>query len=346
LVSVNLPTILEFLMKPPKKGFRSYSFKMVKRLKALTRTRFKKTNFNSFFFFLFFAVVIWIFVQFSKQYNEVVDIPVTYVNVPPDKLLEGDNPSVLKLRMEENGFKIAWFSIFPPTLYVDVSKAVQQEHQLVYFIDDNRNEILSQLNINFEDSRFVKDVLVVNFQQKKDKKLPVVSRIEVDFAAGYSATKPLLVQPDSVRVSGPDALLDTLNRLYTHKLSLRKIKESVSGMIRIDTTGLENLTVYKPELSYSMDVEKFTEGSVQVPIELINVSDNLNVVIFPKETLLFYQVALKDYNKIVPSDFRVVADFSKVQESQDFIIPEIVKRPGFTTNLRLNEKRIQFIIKK
>jgi hypothetical protein len=319
---------------------------MVKRLKTLTRTRFKRTNFNSFFFFLFFAVVIWIFVQFSKQYNEIIDIPVEYVNIPPDKLLDADNPTILKLRMEENGFKIAWFSLFPPTLYVDVSKAVEQEDQLLYFIDDNRNDILSQLNIDFEDSRFVKDLVAIDFQQKQEKKLPVVSRIEIEFAAGYSATDPLQLQPDSVKVSGPDALLDTLGSLYTQKLKLRKIKEDVSGKIRIDTTGLKNLTMYKPELTYSIDVEKFTEGSVQVPIQLINVPEELNVVIFPKETLLFYQVALKDYNEVVPSDFRVVADFSQVQESQDFIIPQIVKKPGFTTNLRLNEKRIQFIIRK
>lgn len=319
---------------------------MVKRLKTLTRTRFKKTNFNSFFFFLFFAVVIWIFVQFSKQYNEVIDIPVNYVNIPPDKLLEAGNPSVLKLRMEENGFKIAWFSLFPPTLNVDVSKAVQQEDQLLYFVDDNRNDILSQVNINFEDSRFVKDVLIIDFQQKKEKKLPVASRIEVEFAAGYSATGPVQLQPDSVKVSGPDALLDTLGRLYTEELNLKKVKEDISGKIKIDTTGFKHLTVYEPFLSYSLDVEKFTEGSVQVPIELINVPEELNVIIFPKETLLFYQVALKDYSQVVASDFRVVADFSQVQENQDFLIPQIVKQPGFTTNLRLNEKRIQFIIKK
>ncbi len=284
--------------------------------------------------------------QFSKQYNEVINIPVNYINIPPDKLLEADNPSVLKLRMEENGFKIAWFSLFPPTLDVDVSKAIQQEGQLLYFIDDNRNDILSQLNINFEDSRFVKDVLVINFQQKKEKKLPVVSRIEVEFAAGYSATSPIQLQPDSVKVSGPDALLDTLDRLHTAELNLKRVKEDVSGKIKIDTAGFKHLTVYEPFLSYSLDVEKFTEGSVQVPIELINVPEELNVIIFPKETLLFYQVALKDYSQVVASDFRVVADFSQVQESQDFLIPQIVKQPGFTTNLRLNEKRIQFIIKK
>lgn len=319
---------------------------MLKKLKALTKTRFKRTNFNSFFFFLFFAVVIWIFVQFSKEYNEIIDIPVKYVNIPPDKLITPDNPASLKLRMEENGFKIAWFSLFPPTLYVDVSKAQQQNGNLIYIIDENRNDVLSQLDISFENSQFVKDVIAIKFQQKKEKKLPVISEIKVDFAAGYSRTDNLQIQPDSVMVSGPDDLLDTLTRLSTQKIHLKKVKEDLKGRVKIDTAGLRNITFYTDEVDYFLDVEKFTEGSVRIPIELINVPEELNVVIFPKETLLFFQVVLKDYNKVGASDFRVVADFSELQENQDFLIPKIAKKPVFTNNLRLNEKKIQFIIRK
>lgn len=319
---------------------------MLQKFHPKTATRLKRVHFNSFLFFLFFAVIIWFFVQFSKVYNEIVEIPVEYINVPPDKLLTSGNPPVLKLRMEENGFKIAWYSFFPPTLNIDLSRAVAEDGKLVYVMDEHRNDILSQLEIDFENSQFVKDVLRIGFQQKEKKTLPVVSRIEISFAAGYSAAEALELEPDSVQVTGPDKLLDTLTRLYTNKLSLTKVKEDLSGKISIDTTGLKNLNVYNPVLQYSVDVEKFTEGSVQIPIELINVPRDLNVVIFPKETLLFYQVTLKDYNRVTASDFRIVADFSQVKENQDFLIPQIVKRPAFTTNLRLNEKRIQFIIRK
>lgn len=319
---------------------------MLKRIKAITRTRFKRTNFNSFLFFLFFAVVIWIFVQFSKQYNEVIDIPVKYVNVPPDKLITEDNPRVVKLRMVDNGFKIGWISLLPPTLSIDVSRANQIGDQLVYIFDEHRDEIQTQLNIGFENTRFVNDVLTIDFQQKKEKKVPVFSNISVDFEAGYAATQPLVLSPDSVRVSGPDEVMDTLTRLYTRPLNLRKVKSDMSGKVAIDTSQLRNLTLYRSQISFSLEVERFTEGNVKVPVELKNVPDDLNVVIFPKEILLFYQVNLKEYNKVTASDFRVVADFSDVDESRDFLIPEIRQQPDFVTNLRLNEKRIQFIIKK
>lgn len=319
---------------------------MFRKFKSVTRTRFRKTDFNSFLFFLFFAVVIWIFVQFSKQYNEVLDIPVRYVNIPPDKLLLESSPTNIQLRMQENGFRIAWFSLFPPTLSIDLSKAYIENGSLIYVIDENRSAIESQLEIDFDDNQFVRDALVLNYEQKQEKKLPVKSEIEIDYAVGYSTVGALSIEPDSVRVSGPDNILDTLSELRTFPLKLSKVKTDQSGFVYLDTTFLPNLTFYRNKVKYSVDVEKFTEGKVQVPIELINVPQGLNVIIFPKETVLFFQVNLKDFSKVTASDFRVVANFANVRGEQDFLIPEVIKKPDFTSNIRLNEKKIQFIIKK
>lgn len=248
--------------------------------------------------------------------------------------------------MQDNGFNIAWYSLFPPTLTIDLSGTGEENGNLLYVIDENRNDIQNQLNIDFDESSFLKDVIVIKYEQKQEKKLPVIPRIEIGYAAGYSAVGELRISPDSVRVSGPDNILDTLSVLYTFPAKLTKVKEDLLGTVNLDTTSLPAVTFYQNRIKYSLDVEKVTEGNVQVPIELVNVPEGLNVVIFPKETVLFYQVNLKDFNKVTASDFRVVANFKGIKENQDFLIPEVVQKPDFTSNIRLNEKRIQFIIKK
>lgn len=319
---------------------------MLDNIKALTRTRFKRTNFNAFLFFLFFAVIVWIFVQFSKEYNQIIEIPVEYVNVPPDKVLTKDNPEELQLRMIENGFRIAWFSLFAPTLSIDVSQLSEEDERLIYVVDEHRDEIQQQLDIDFEDSRFLRDAISINYQQRKQKTIPVYSRIEVSFGAGYSATGDLQLEPDSVTVSGPDNILDTLNQLQTVRLTMNDVKNDLSGTVAIDTSRFEKVNFYRNRVNFSMDVERFTEGSVEVPVELINVPSDLNVVIFPKEILVFFQVSLKDFNQVQASDFSVVGDFDQISNNQDFLIPRIAKQPDFVNNLRMNEKKIQFIIKR
>lgn len=319
---------------------------MINKVRTLTTKRFKRKNLNAFLFFLLFAVVIWIFVQFSKEYTEVLRIPVKYINVPPDKFITEENPEFLDLRMHNTGFKIAYFSMFPPTMTVDISKTKLVEGNLVYLLAENLEDIRTQLEIDFEKSEFLKDKLTIHFQQRKEKTVPVFPNIKTEFAVGYAAVEDVLLEPDSITVSGPDNILDTLNQLATQQLTLKDVKSDLSGKIYIDTSKLQKITVYQNEVQYSLDVEKFTEGRVVIPVEITNVPQNLDVVIFPKDVILFYQVNLKDFNKINAADFRVVCDFMEVEKNQDFLIPKIVQQPPMVTNLRLNENKIQFIIKK
>ena len=319
---------------------------MIDKVRSLTRTRFRKTNFNAFLFFLLLAIVIWIFSQFSKVYNEVIEIPVKYVNAPPDKFITEENPKKLMLQMEATGFKISYFSLFPPTLRIDASKADLRGEEMVYVIDEHREEIQAQLGITFDQSRFVNPEVRIRYQQRKEKVIPVHSQVQVEYAVGYAAQEELKISPDSITVSGPDNILDTLNQLHTVVLNLKEVKQDLQGSVAIDTTNLSKVTLYQKEVNYSLGVEKFTEGSVEIPVDLINVPEGLNVVIFPKQILLFYQVNLENYSSILPADFRVVCDFKELEPDQDFLIPEIVKKPENVTNLRLNEKKIQFIIKK
>lgn len=333
-------------MRILKKYSRSYSLKMIDKLRSVTKTRFRKTNFNAFLFFLFLAVIIWFFSQFSKVYDEIVEIPVKYTNTPPDKFLQQNNPDHLKLRMQNTGFKISYLALFPPTLTIDLSKTTEQDGDLVYLIDEHRDDIQSQLGISFDNSNFLWDELRIHYQQQREKKLPVISEIDIDYAVGYAATNKIQLQPDSITVSGPNMMLDTLTELHTLGLQLSDVKEDLRGEVAIDTSDLPKITLYTQEVSYALDVEKFTEGRVKIPVQLTNVPPGLDVVIFPKEILVFYQVNLKDYNSIVSSDFRIVCDFGQIQGNQDFLIPKITKQPPNVANLRLNEKKIQFIIKK
>lgn len=318
---------------------------MIDKVRSLTKTRFRKTNFNAFLLFLLLAIVIWIFAQFSKQYNEVIEIPVEYINAPLNIYITEENPDKLKLQMLATGFKLSYFSMFPPTLQVDISKARQEDGEITYVFDENRDEIQTQLGITFDQSHFVSDQLRIQYQHRKEKRVPVYSQVSIEFAVGYAATEELKINPDSITVSGPDNILDTLNQLHTKKLNLKGINHDLNGSVAIDTANLSKVNLYKEQVNYTLDVEKFTEGRVEIPIDLINVPEGRNVVIFPKKILLFYQVNLKDYASIIPSDFRVVCDFSEHKGNQDFLIPKIVKNPENVTNLRLNEKKIQFIIK-
>lgn len=308
---------------------------------------FKKANVKTFGFFLVFSAVIWLMVQFSKEYTQVIRIPIKYVNVPLDKSISDERPEYLNLRLQEKGFVIIWnYRIFKPELTINLSTAKEENGQLVYVINDHRDTIAEQLGINFEKSHFLKDEIAIDFQLKKEKKIKVIPRFQLSYGVGYSAGEDISLKPDSIKVSGPEKIIDTLQSVNTKELKIEGIHSNISGEVELDTSNMGMLTFYQDKVNYSQKVEKFTEGKVKIDVEVLNVPENINLVIFPKEVMVYYQVNLKEYELVEPTDFRVVCDYNSLEPGDNFLIAEIVEKPEFVTNLRLNERKIEFVIKR
>jgi len=79
---------------------------------------------------------------------------------------------------------------------------------------------------------------------------------------------------------------------------------------------------------------------------MINVPEKMNAVIFPKEVIVYYQVSLNEFDKVKPSNFKVIVDFKNSVDSDGYLLAQIVEHPVIVNNLRLNENKILFVIKR
>lgn len=312
----------------------------------MKKRRFKKSSLKTFGFFLIFSAIVWVLVQFSKTYTQLIEIPLVYINAPLDKSISEERPEYVDLQLQDNGFSIYYYKFFNPQLNIDLSKAKETENELVYTLQNHLSEIEAQLKIDFENSRIIQEEIVVPFQFKKEKMLKIVPGIEVNYAIGYSADDPLQLTPDSVKVSGPEKIIDSMQSVPTQSIRLDKANKDLQGSVGIDTSGLGDLSFYNNSVEYFQKVEKFTEGSVEIPVEVENVPQNLNLAYFPKTVVIYYQVNLKNFENVSTADFRVVCDYNSIKEGDDYMIAQIVEKPGFIHNIRLNERRIQFVIKR
>lgn len=306
----------------------------------------KRGPFKTFLFFLGFSAVIWIFVQFSKVYTEAVVLPIEYVNVPKDKILSPENPKKLDLRVKENGLHIAFTKLFPKVLYIDVSDSKMEGGKLIYNLEEQKPALLSQLNLDYDEAEFIKESLNITYQQRAVKIIPIRSKLELEFAVGYSALEDVKFYPDSVKVSGPEKMLDTIMEINTSALKIKKISNDLKGTVNLDTANLDAITFYQTQIQYTLRTDKFTEGKVQVPIDLKNVPEGMNVVIFPKEVTVIYQVSLNEFSSVKKENFKVVVDFKQAVNSDGYLLAKITEQPLQVNNVRLNEKKIQFVIKR
>lgn len=311
-----------------------------------SRRRFKKSSIKTFGFFLIFSAIVWVLVQFSKTYTQVIEVPVNYLNIPLDKSISEERPDHVDLQLQDNGFSIYYYKIFNPKLDIDLSEATESDKNLIYSIENHIAEIEQQLKVTLEESRIIQDEIVIPFQFKKEKMLKINSNIEISYAVGYSADEDLVLVPDSVKVSGPEELISKLESVPTFRKKLEDVNKDLDGSVKLDTTGFGALSFYENSVRYRQKVEKFTEGKAEIPVEVINVPDNLNLAYFPKSVVVYYQVNLEEFDKVEAADFSVVCDYKSVKQGDDYMIAQIKSKPKLVNNLRLNERRIQFVIKR
>lgn len=317
---------------------------MLDDLKKIPKKRFKRTNFKAFSFFLGFSLVIWFLVQFSKTYEETIQVPIALIEVPKDKIIT-DSEAFLDIRYRDNGFRISWFSLFKKDLRINLSQLKENQGKLVYHVEDHSSNIFKQLDLPPEKVTFLEKSLKFDYQQKTVKVVPVISKLEVRFKPGYASYDSVTISPSSIKISGPKNRINAIEAVYTLPLNFKKVDHTLSGEIAIDTKKLNDISLYTSRVDYLLEVEKFTEGTVQIPIKIINAPRNMNFVLFPSSAQVVFKVSLQNYDQITQSDFKIVCDYNELEDGQQFFIPKIVDSPNEITHMRLGVNKVKFIIK-
>ena len=152
------------------------------------------------------------------------------------------------------------------------------------------------------------DSLFIYLFNEAYKKVPVVPRSNISFAPQYTATGKLTLKPDSVFIYGNTKIIDGVDSIFTEEISGDKVKRNLSGIARLQT--VDGVEVSDKEIYYSMDVARYYESVLQVPLSLLN-APNMRSVPVPDNVRL--SVKAKFWNnmqKLSSQDFNVYIDFN------------------------------------
>ncbi|GAL65747.1 CdaR family protein [Jejuia pallidilutea] len=321
---------------------------MIKKIKLELLTSIKSKRLNVFLLFLFSAFIILIFTKLSKEYTNTVTFNIKKINVPQDKVILNDSTHKLAITLKTHGFKWLKYYLGNPTISIDFSKEVyKKQNTFIYtksvsYLNETKpfkNEV-KLLNIS-------PDTLVFKYDTNLVKKVPVALETDISFAPGFDIMSNYKAIPDSVTVIGPHEMVNNINVLKTEKVLLSNVKTNISTTVKLVLPEHTNdLKFSTKNVGFVANVEKFTEGTVKIPIQIINLPKDVLIKYFPKEVKVSYYTSLDNFSKIKANDFKVICDYNKVNTNQSVLIPELVKAPEGVKHVKLNQQKIEFIILK
>ena len=303
----------------------------------------------TFILFSFLSVIFWFMTKLSKEYNSSIKYPVNYINLPSNKLLQEKPSEYIDVRIKATGFKLISSKVSPRKLTIDASNIYGKSLTNYYLLlSQQKLSVQKQLNTGVKVAYFIKDSVHFKLGVLNQKKVVVKLISDLLFEEGFELNNSISIQPDSILLTGPKSTLDTISSVSTGLLQKKELNVSINEFLDIKEFNPDsNVSAEKDKVLITASVERFTEGSVEVPIKVINIPDGKQINTFPKFVKVTYRIALSNFNKIDSSTFLIECDYG-ISENNNlpYLIPKLIGSSSMIKNARISPQKIDFLINK
>lgn len=300
--------------------------------------------------FFGFSALMWFFNKLGEETNATIQYPITFINLPMQKVVVNDLPDNFDLTVHGRGFDILRYKLgkTPEPVVINLSRLnhiLAKESTMEFNLETSVlfEEIKSQLSNDIELTMIQPDTIYFVFSNYGEKRVPVIPVLDLHFASQCRIDGQVSVDPAMVTVNGPDLILDTLQAVYTKPLSVRKVTHNVRKNVELQP--IEGLALIRHKVKVDVPVSKFTESLVTVPVTVKNESDSLKVKVMPNEVDIRYWVSINDFSRINHSDFKVEVDASQIDLQMGLQLPVYISvQPQEVYNVSIDPQIVNFVL--
>ena len=304
---------------------------------------------KKFLLFILASLVFWFMTKLSKEYESTIQYPVEYNNLPNDKLLQEEPVSKIGIHVKASGFKIISGKLFPNKIKIESSNPLlKSKTNYFLLLPQQRLAIQRQMNAGVYIDHFIKDSINFNLGLLEKKKVPVKVNSNLSYGIGFDIKGEIEIKPDSITISGPESILDTIQFVETDELVRKEMIESIQEDALLKKFPLTmNVNFDIEKVTITATIEKYTEGTLKIPFSVVNLPEGMIINTYPKEIDITYKVSLSDFGKINPSSFVIECDYKmSLDNKMQYLVPKLTQQSNLIKNAKISPTRIDFIIEK
>ena len=192
-----------------------------------------------FAFFLLLSFVFWYLNELSKELQGTINYPVRYINPPKDRIVTGDLPEKLEMDLRGPGYSILKVKLSGSRapVVIDFSKVAPRRipgtMPRYYLVTSGLiNSFSKQLHADFDILSIQPDTLFFGYDKLVTRMLPVIPDLHVELAEGQKVI--IVTEPDSISVTGPQHVLDTIEGIATKHRTFRRMNDNFSSKVRLE----------------------------------------------------------------------------------------------------------------
>jgi len=307
-------------------------------------TKNKNPKIKSFLFFLFLATLFWFLTKFSRDSEATLTTSIDYINIPDAVIVTSDNVKEITFDVSGNGFQLLSHKLRKTPLEIDVSAYYKEADSVIVLpLQELQKLILKQLNLS--DIKNISETeLELTLDKNASKRIPIRLQSQLSFKDGYYQKGEIKIIPDSVDISGPSEEIDTITFIPTQLLKRKDVSKGFTETINLIKPQNKKVLLNPKNVSITIDAEEFSQMTMEIPVEVINLTEGIELKLFPESIEITFDVSIKDFGNLTTDDFKIICDFSERIEDGSFMIPKLIKHPENLQHLELETKKIEFLI--
>jgi hypothetical protein len=318
---------------------------------SVLRTSINRRKVTVFSICLLLASLFWVLLACNDHYSTKIRASITYINMPEKRMLIEKLPQTAEMLVNGSGYDLIAYIIRPNLAniiidgrYIGVNASSKTGQAFV--TTTSSIDFFNREHFDIKALNILPDTIFFSFFERGVKKVPVYLNRNFTFDRQFSLSDSILLQPDSILISGPFATLDSIKRIETEPLILDGLKTSGDYTVKIKKTS--KLITYAPlEVGVHLEVDKYTEAELEVPISIEHITLGDSLEIFPKQVKITYLVSLRNYNKVNPKLFRISVDAFDIRNAKNANLRLNVKQfPPYVQGIRIEPETVEFIIRK
>jgi len=237
----------------------------------------------AFFVCLVLSALFWFFHMMSQNYAGLVSVPVIAVSNIEGRARSSVSETMVSARCLSSGYSILRLSLHGRAVPVEIN-ASDFVHDFGDVYSVSATALAAYVPKIFGDGvqleSFMQETFSFKFQEENSKKVPVVADNVLTFRPQYMAVRSISLTPDSVVVYGLPSVLKHIDFIRTRQFILNDIRSNQHGDVRLAAPAGVRLS--EEDVTYSLDVTRYVEIPVTVPVQVKNLPAGTDLMVFPK----------------------------------------------------------------
>lgn len=296
------------------------------------------------------ATGFWFLNALNKTYTVKMTVPVSYINLPNNKTLENQLPGKFDLTIKSHGFNIlrhqVSFLFVPFEFNVNEitngrmmeSRTNSYAFPTRQFLGDLSNQFSSEMDV----VGMSPDTLYFKFGKMRQKLVKVKPMVQVNLEKQYQISGPIKTFPDSVLVSGPQSIINTIDYVMTDSEKFDAVDQPISAEVELEK--IKEVFMDVQRVVVNIPVEEYTEAQFTVSVAVKDPSPNVNIKLFPQTVKVTFQVGLTSFPKIHPEDFKLFVTYSDISEGKQRLKVTAESIPENLYDLKITPEEIEYLI--